>query len=107
MSDTGYLLYRRATEDVGLKAVQSFKDFVCFVSSLWQSYLEQRERRDAFLNLQRLDDRMLADIGLNRLDVEWAANRPLNRNAGQELDALHTLHGVNCVAKSGRRISKP
>ena len=51
-------------------------------------YVEQRERRDAFLNLQTLDDRMLVHIGLNRRDVEWAAKLPLSKNASRELDAL-------------------
>ena len=48
----------------------------------------QRIDRDAFRHLLSLDDEMLADIGVNRADVEWASNLPLSFNASQELERL-------------------
>jgi uncharacterized protein YjiS (DUF1127 family) len=42
---------------------------------------EQRQRRSLFLNVERLDDRTLDDIGLTRSDVAVAANLPLEVNA--------------------------
>ncbi|MFO1089119.1 MAG: DUF1127 domain-containing protein [Hyphomicrobiales bacterium] len=38
--------------------------------------------------LGNLDDRQLADIGLSRLDVEWASLLPVASDAAAELDSL-------------------
>jgi len=65
---------------------------VQLVLALWktlQTWLQkrqdERDARDAFQAVRRLDDRMLADIGLIRADVEWAASLPLHINAAQAL----------------------
>jgi uncharacterized protein YjiS (DUF1127 family) len=36
--------------------------------------------------LNALDDRQLADIGLSRLDVEWASGLPLSSDPASELE---------------------
>ncbi|WP_323716034.1 DUF1127 domain-containing protein [Paracoccus aminovorans] len=46
-----------------------------------------RERRDAFLNLLRLDDQILDDIGVTRAEVARAARLPLRLNASDALAA--------------------
>jgi len=46
----------------------------------------RRERRDAFANLLGYDDRMLADMGVIRGDVEWAMGLPLHVDAARALD---------------------
>lgn len=38
-------------------------------------------------NLAEFDDRMLADIGVRRDEVEWASRLPLSVNAALELEA--------------------
>lgn len=52
-----------------------------------ETYRQNRVRRDAFLNLLRLDDRTLDDIGVTRADVKWAARLPLRVNASYALAA--------------------
>ncbi len=42
---------------------------------------QQRMDRDAFLHLLSLDDVMLDDIGVDREELLWAANLPLQTNA--------------------------
>ena len=44
----------------------------------------QREARAAFRTVALRDDRLLADMGLTREDVEWAALLPIDRNAALE-----------------------
>lgn len=46
---------------------------------------EQRENRDAFAHLLKLDDMLLQDIGVTRAEVERAARLPLAENAAQVL----------------------
>lgn len=55
-----------------------------------------RIRRDAFLNLLRLDDEILDDIGVTRAEVESAARLPLRVNASQ------ALAGKAMARKAGR-----
>ena len=58
--------------------------FLGFVEQVFQGLrrrAEQRLRRQAFLNMANLDERMLDDIGLTRGDVETAASLPLEINA--------------------------
>lgn len=49
---------------------------------------EQRGRRMAFLNLTRLDDHVLDDIGVTREEVERAAAMPLEVDAARALQAM-------------------
>ena len=49
-------------------------------------YRNWRARRNV-RNLLELDDRMLADIGVRRDEVAWAAQLPLAVNAALELEA--------------------
>lgn len=46
---------------------------------------EQRESRDAFMHLLKLDDTLLQDIGVTRADVERAAKLPLAEDASKVL----------------------
>lgn len=52
-----------------------------------QSYRRDRDQRDAFLNLLRLDDVMLDDIGVTRAEVERLARQPLGVDASDVLMA--------------------
>ena len=54
---------------------------------LFETYRQNRERRDAFLNLLRLDDQILDDIGVSRAEVACAARLPLRLNASDMLAA--------------------
>ncbi len=47
----------------------------------------QRDARTAFLPMLRIDDQILDDIGVTREEVRWAANLPLEINAGKALQA--------------------
>ena len=46
---------------------------------------EQRDSRDAFAHLLKLDDNLLQDIGVTRADVECAAKLPLAEDAAKAL----------------------
>lgn len=48
---------------------------------------EQRDARDAFLNMLTLEDKILDDIGVTREDVKWAASLPIAVNASRALFA--------------------
>ena len=50
----------------------------------WRARRAQREARAAFLHMAQRDDRLLADMGLTREDVDWAARLPIERNAAVE-----------------------
>ena len=54
---------------------------------LFETCRQNRERRDAFLNLLRLDDQILDDIGVSRAEVASAARLPLRLNASDMLAA--------------------
>ena len=58
------------------------------VSSRLRQILRNWQARRKVSNLQDLDDRMLADIGVSRAEVEWAARLPLALNAAHELQSL-------------------
>lgn len=49
---------------------------------------EQRVARQAFNNLLRLDDHMLKDVGVTRMDVQWASNLPLSQDAATQLEII-------------------
>lgn len=53
----------------------------------FETYPQRRERRDAFLNLLRLDDQILDDIGVTRAEVAGAARLPLRSSASEALAA--------------------
>ena len=59
--------------------------------SWWVKWKSQRDARDAFAAVTRLDDRMLDDIGHSRAEVEWAAGLPLNVDAARALRDLREL----------------
>ncbi|ASJ70990.1 DUF1127 domain-containing protein [Granulosicoccus antarcticus] len=46
---------------------------------------EQRDSRDAFAHLLKLDDALLQDIGVTRAEVQRAAKLPLAEDAAQAL----------------------
>ena len=49
---------------------------------LWGNWKARRDIR----HLQQLDDHMLSDIGLDRSDIFWASQQPLNVNAALVLE---------------------
>lgn len=49
---------------------------------LWDNWKARRDVR----HLQQLDDHMLQDIGLQRADIFWASQQPLNVNAALVLE---------------------
>lgn len=51
----------------------------------FELHRRNRVRRAAFLHLLRLDDNILADIGVTRAEVEDAARLPLQVNASKVL----------------------
>ena len=51
------------------------------VGAILRERRRRRTARQAFLNLLNLEDRMLADIGLTRAEVERAARLPLRIDA--------------------------
>jgi len=95
MSDIGIWEIRYKKQSPDRSPLAAVQDFVQEISRRWWKYLELRDRRDAFLQLQRLDDRTLADIGLNRADVEGVARLPLEVNAAHELEALRRSRKLN------------
>ena len=65
-----------------------------WVARLWSAlgkWRALRVRRQAFLNTRRLDDRMLADIGVTREEVEWAAGLPLEARVLGRLGVTHLV----------------
>ena len=67
--------------------------FLASLVSDWKKRRQQRIDRDAFLNLLRLDERELRDIGLTRDDVLLASKMPLSYNAALELEKRKGLKG--------------
>ena len=66
---------------------------------------EQRElrlNREAFLNLLRVDERALEDIGVTREDVDWAARLPLETNAALALRQRAARRRAEPAATPGR-----
>jgi uncharacterized protein YjiS (DUF1127 family) len=57
--------------------LQRLDDFLGAVRAVLR---EWRRRRNGRLELARLDDRMLRDIGLTRLDAEYEINKPFWRD---------------------------
>lgn len=80
-----------------VQALQSFGStrardpFARLRDVLYGAFRNIRRRRDhrldraAFLNLTRLDERLLDDIGVTREDVAWAAALPIEVNAARAL----------------------
>ncbi|MEM8812326.1 MAG: DUF1127 domain-containing protein [Pseudomonadota bacterium] len=74
-----------------LRASQKQPFFAGFGKRLrWvtERWSEWRERRDAVSTLLRLEDRLLDDMGLTRLDVVQALGLPLHHNASQLLKEI-------------------
>ena len=57
------------------------------LAAMLETRRQNRDRRDAFLNMLRLDDNILDDIGVTRAEVDAAARLPLNLNAADALTA--------------------
>lgn len=51
---------------------------------------QQRQDREAFLNLLGREEWMYRDMGIHKADVEWAAHLPMHINAARELEALRS-----------------
>ncbi|WP_158659340.1 DUF1127 domain-containing protein [Paracoccus denitrificans] len=65
----------------------AFRALMSRLRGLFETYRRNKERRDAFLTLLRLDDQILDDIGVIRAEVECAARLPLRSNASDALAA--------------------
>src|SRR6516162_8947347 len=50
-----------------------------FLSGVRAVLREWRRRKNGRLELARFDERMLRDIGLTRVDADWAINKPFWR----------------------------
>ena len=50
-----------------------------FLSGVRAALREWRRRKNGRLELARLDERMLRDIGLTRVDAEYEINKPFRR----------------------------
>jgi uncharacterized protein YjiS (DUF1127 family) len=55
--------------------------------------LSNLRRRNKLVKLDQLEDRMLDDIGLTRLDLAWARRLPLGRNPLAALDEIACERG--------------
>lgn len=68
----------------------TFRKLICALLQTtrcwWQKRRDERAARAAFQAVRRLDDRLLDDLGLMRVDVEWAASLPLHLCAARALD---------------------
>ena len=51
----------------------------CFLSGVRATLRKWRQRKNGRLELARLDERMLRDIGLTRVDAEYEINKPFWR----------------------------
>ena len=59
--------------------------------SLFSRLFHNWKARREVTQLAGFDDFMLADIGINRADVEWAAHLPLTTDATEALEEKITL----------------
>jgi uncharacterized protein YjiS (DUF1127 family) len=53
-----------------------------WLARLWRNWKSRR----AIAGLEKLDDRLLRDIGLTRADLHWATGLPLSENAALALE---------------------
>lgn len=58
------------------------------IVSQWNVYRQNKINRQAFQSVLTLDDHILRDIGVTRIDVLWANKLPLSYNAAIELNNL-------------------
>ena len=56
-------------------------------------FLARRRNRSELKELLRYDDRLLADIGLTRGDVEWALYQTHDSDGTEALASLRRSHG--------------
>ncbi|MFG6080052.1 DUF1127 domain-containing protein [Paracoccus litorisediminis] len=63
----------------------AFRPLTSRLRGVFEEHRRNKIRRYAFLNLLRLDDEILEDIGVTRAEVEDAARLPLHVNASQAL----------------------
>lgn len=78
------------TNDTKLSAIVStaIRQAVSLFVKKYQARKQHRIDRQAFLQMLKLDDRMLADIGVTHGDVLWASNLPIEVNAARELTLI-------------------
>jgi uncharacterized protein YjiS (DUF1127 family) len=67
--------------------------------SLFSRLFHNWKARREVARLAGLDDFMLADIGVSRADVEWAAQLPLTADATEALEEKVTLRQRHAPAK--------
>jgi len=69
-----------------------------FASGLIGRFENWRARERAFQELASLDDRSLADIGLNRGDIPFVLDRRNNERAGDGVDPVISTGNVRHAA---------
>ncbi len=77
---TVFSIITKATNDIATHLKNAFKQR----QKRWNN-------RNALQQMLKLDDHILADIGLTRDDVLWANTLPLEKNAAVELDKIRIL----------------
>jgi uncharacterized protein YjiS (DUF1127 family) len=69
--------------------------------SLFSRLFHNWKARREVVELAGLDDFMLADIGVSRADVEWAAHLPLTTDATEALEEKITLRQRHAPKRAG------
>ncbi len=62
--------------------------FASLAKERYQRQKQIRVNRQAFSHMLKLDNHILADIGLSRDDVIWASRLPIDVNAACELETI-------------------
>ena len=78
-----------------LPGLAAISQFIRHLATRYETRRQQRIARDAFKHMESLSDELLADIGVNRDSVRWAAKLPI------EVDAALALREV---AQGGSRV---
>jgi uncharacterized protein YjiS (DUF1127 family) len=65
--------------------VEIEKSILARIADWFDVRRQQRRERARFSTMLRLEDHILADIGVTRSSVEWADRLPIDKDAGCEL----------------------
>jgi uncharacterized protein YjiS (DUF1127 family) len=80
---------------LGVLAIRGLRRLAAGLRRRWHAHRANRERRDAFVDMLRLDDAILDDIGVTRAELNRAARLPLRIDAARALaDAARTRRNL-------------